>query len=243
MAVPPKVIGSRPQPTTGATRAVPKTGSTTTSLGAPAEAGRARIAAVGSTSFVEFWVDGPILPSESGGWQVVDREGAEGTLEYAGEDPPRWTVPVMLDGFVAGVDLTDQWNALLALLEPEGDRPPEVRLAGAVPRAVASRAFVIEKQVPGSERLTNAGNDLLRAQTVVTIIRASFGKDIASPIKQAVKAAKGHSSRTIRARSGDTLVSIAARELGDPEKWRELSKLNGGLQPDNVKAGQKVKLP
>lgn len=223
---------------------MPKAGSTAASLGAPVEAGRVRIGAVGSTGYVECWVDGPVMPGESGGWQVVNREGAEGTLEYTGSDPPRWTVPVMLDGWVSGDDLSNAWGDLMALLEPDsGQPPPQVRLAGAVPHTVASRAWVIEKQVPGSERLINEGNDLLRAQTTLTIIQALFGKDIASPLKQAVKAAKGHSSRTIKARSGDTLVSIAARELGDPEKWRELSKLNGGIQPDNIKAGQKVKLP
>jgi nucleoid-associated protein YgaU len=233
---PPAVVGSHAQPTTRAT----------TSIGVP-PAGRVRIAAVGATQFVEAWVDGPVLPTESGygGWTVVETEGGKGTLEFSGTEPQRWTLPLKLDSWSTGEDLQDVWDLLMSLASEQGfDPPPQVRLAGTIPPDLSARAWVIEKPVPGSERLINEGNQLLRAEVTLNLIEASFSRNIASPLKQAQRAAKGaHSSRTIRARAGDTLVSIAARELGNPEKWRDISKLNGGLQPDNVKAGQKIKLP
>lgn len=233
---PPTIVASHAQPTTG----------TTTSLGQP-PAGRVRIAAVGGAQFVEAWVDGPVLPTESGygGWSVTDVEGGKGTLEFSGTEPERWVLPLKLDGWSSGEDLQAMWDLLLSFAKEQGfDPPPQVRLAGTIPPDLSARAWIIEKPVPGSERLTNEGNQLLRAEVTLNLIEASFSRNIASPLKQAQRAAKGgHSSRTIKARSGDTLVSIAARELGNPERWRDISKLNGGLQPDNVRAGQKIKLP
>jgi hypothetical protein len=244
--IPPRVVSSHAQPSTRAAGTVSSSGSTTNSLGQP-PAGRVRIAAVGAAQFVEAWVDGPVLPTESGygGWSVVPIEGAKGTLEFSGVDPERWTLPLKLDGWSSGEDLQAQWDLLLSLAKEQGyDPPPQVRLAGTIPPDLSARAWVIEKPVPGAERLTNEGNQLLRAEVVLNLIEASFSRNIASPLKQAQHAVKGaHSSRTIRARAGDTLVSIAARELGNPEKWRDISKLNGGLQPDNVKAGQRIHLP
>jgi hypothetical protein len=246
MSTPPTVIGSFPQPTTGGAPDPTAVGSTKPSLGVP-PVGRVRIAAVGDGRFVEAWVDGPVLPTESGygGWNVVPAEGAEGTLEYAGVDPERWTLPLKLDAWSSGEDLQPVWDLLMSFASQQGDDPPpQVRMAGTIPPGLNARAWIIEKPVPGSERLTNQHNQLLRAQVTLNLIKASFARNIASPLKQAQRAAKGaHSSRTIRARAGDTLVSIAARELGNPLKWRDISKLNGGLQPDNVKAGQRIKLP
>ncbi len=246
--IPPRVLnpGGSPQKTTRAAGGVSGSGPTTHSLGIP-PAGRVRLAAVGATQFVEAWVDGPVLPTESGygGWTVVPAEGAKGTLEFSGTEPQRWTLPLKLDGWSAQEDLQEQWDLLLSLAAEQGyDPPPQVRLAGTVPHDLSSRAWVIEKPAPGSERLINEGNQLLRAQITLDLIEAVFARNIASPLKQAQRSAKGsHSSHTIRARSGDTLVSIAARELGNPERWRDLMKLNGGLQPDNVKPGQSIRLP
>jgi hypothetical protein len=246
MTIPPRVVRSFPQKPTKAAGTVSSAGPTTVSLGTP-QPGRVRIAAVGAAQFVEAWVDGPVLPTESGfgGWEVVPAEGAKGTLEFAGVDPERWTLPLKLDGWSSGEDLQAQWDLLMSLAKEQGYQPPpQVRLAGTIPPDLSARAWVIEKPVPGAERLINEGNQLLRAEVTLNLIEASFPHNVASPLKQAQRSSQGaSSSRTIRARNGDTLVSIAARELGNPEKWRDISKLNGGLQPDNVKAGQPIKLP
>jgi hypothetical protein len=209
--------------------------------------GRVRLAAVGGRRYVEAWVDGPVLPTDSGygGWTVVPVEGAKGTLEFAGLEPQRWTLPVKLDGWSAGDDLQDDWDLLMSFADLQGDDPPpQVKLTGTLPPALTSRAWIIEKPAPGSERLTNEHNHLLRAQVTLNLIEASFSRNIASPLKQAQRNGKGgHAARTIRARANDTLVSIASRELRNPERWRDISRLNGGLQPDNVKPGQKIRLP
>jgi nucleoid-associated protein YgaU len=43
--------------------------------------------------------------------------------------------------------------------------------------------------------------------------------------------------------SGDTLGEIAARQLGSFERWPEIAKLNGNLDPKKVRKGMKLVLP
>lgn len=42
---------------------------------------------------------------------------------------------------------------------------------------------------------------------------------------------------------GEDLASIAARELGDPRRWREIADLNGIRDPRAVKVGQILRMP
>lgn len=44
-------------------------------------------------------------------------------------------------------------------------------------------------------------------------------------------------------KAGDTLGSIALKELGSKNKWKEIQDANPGLDPRNLRAGQKIKVP
>lgn len=200
----------------------------------------------GSASPVEAWVDGPVLPTGSGygGWVVQPREGEEGDVEYQGVEPKRWVVPLLVDGWADDKDMQADWDAILALAEPRGTQgSPQVKFAGTIPREVSRRAWLIESPTIGEERFTDGTNRLRRGKVTLNLIAPTATVDVQSPIRQAIAKSHTKGSRTIHARNGDDLPRIAARELGDPERWREISALNGGIQPDNVKAGQKLRLP
>jgi nucleoid-associated protein YgaU len=49
--------------------------------------------------------------------------------------------------------------------------------------------------------------------------------------------------RTHTIRKGDTLWSIAVKYLGDGQRYPEIVKLNGGLDPRKLRVGQVIKLP
>ncbi|QDU33128.1 LysM domain/BON superfamily protein [Poriferisphaera corsica] len=53
------------------------------------------------------------------------------------------------------------------------------------------------------------------------------------------------SSKTYTVRSGDSLIRIAKRELGDGSRWQEIFDLNKATlkSPDAIKVGQTLKLP
>jgi nucleoid-associated protein YgaU len=46
-----------------------------------------------------------------------------------------------------------------------------------------------------------------------------------------------------RVRAGDTLSSIARRELGQADRWREIAKANPAVDPNRLKVGQALTLP
>ncbi len=214
-------------------------------MGAP-PAGRVRLApASNPDSYFECWLDGPCVPTGGGygGWTVEDREGQEGVVEYSGPEPKGWVVPVLVDGWSGQESVQGDWDGILSLAEAQGERPPpQIKLVGSVPSALSRLIWLIQGVAHEEERLDD-GKKLYRASAKLTLIKPNLGSLVSSPIKQAQAKSKAKTARTIHARKGDTLVSIAARELGDPARWREVSALNGSLQPDNLKAGQKVKLP
>jgi nucleoid-associated protein YgaU len=43
--------------------------------------------------------------------------------------------------------------------------------------------------------------------------------------------------------AGDTLASIAKKMLGDEKKWVEITRVNLDLKPDELRAGQVLKIP
>lgn len=50
-------------------------------------------------------------------------------------------------------------------------------------------------------------------------------------------------ARTYTVRKGDTLWSIAQREYGDGQKWRDISAANPSLDPKKMAVGQQITLP
>ena len=63
-----------------------------------------------------------------------------------------------------------------------------------------------------------------------------------SPPKRATKSGSSGSG-TYVVRSGDTLTAIAARTLGDRDRWRELVSANPGLDPKRLHVGQSIRVP
>jgi nucleoid-associated protein YgaU len=50
-------------------------------------------------------------------------------------------------------------------------------------------------------------------------------------------------SKTYTVQSGDCLMDIARKRLGDPHRWREIANLNGIGPPYTIYPGDKLKLP
>ena len=50
-------------------------------------------------------------------------------------------------------------------------------------------------------------------------------------------------SKTYKVQSGDCLMGIARKLLGDPHRWREIANLNGIGPPYTIYPGQELKMP
>ena len=101
----------------------------------------------------------------------------------------------------------------------------------------------------------NPGLDPARLKVGVRLVLPTEGgsaetPDVARRAGEAAKpAAKGKDAKkpdtTVRYRvqSGDSLWKIAARELGDGERWREIAAANPGFDADRLLVGQELVLP
>jgi len=66
----------------------------------------------------------------------------------------------------------------------------------------------------------------------------------AAPVRSlAGSTAETEGERVYTIRKNDTLQSIARRLLDDPERWREIQKLNRDLDPRKIVPGMRIKLP
>lgn len=84
-----------------------------------------------------------------------------------------------------------------------------------------------------------------------TAPRASEPKTVAKSTSKPVSAATSTkksdkpaaAGRACIVQKGDTLRSIARRELGDERRWKEIASANPGLDPAKLAIGMRVKLP
>lgn len=64
-----------------------------------------------------------------------------------------------------------------------------------------------------------------------------------APLPRPTPAPASEGTRSYTVRSGDTLMSISVRELGDRNLWKAIQDANPGLDPRRMKVGQKIQIP
>jgi nucleoid-associated protein YgaU len=94
----------------------------------------------------------------------------------------------------------------------------------------------------------NAGLDPKRLRPGMKLVLPATARlekgGSASPARSAPKPkAAATGTKTYVVRSGDTLTSIAARLLGDGDRWRELVAANPGLDPKRLYVGKSIRVP
>jgi Tfp pilus assembly protein FimV len=77
---------------------------------------------------------------------------------------------------------------------------------------------------------------------------APAGTEAVAASVQPAREARGErkepaAARTYAVRSGDSLWKIAARTLGDGERWKEIAALNPRTNPDRLVVGEELRLP
>jgi len=135
-------------------------------------------------------------------------------------------VSVLISGFVAGCKKKE-----VVLHRPTPPTPP----------TPATPAKVTDPLKPAKPTMKDRGRPASEAPTdqptVVTVVEAD------QPAREVENSADTAGRDTYTIRKDDTLWSIAVRYLGDGQRWRDIVKVNPGLDPKKVKAGQVIKLP
>lgn len=190
--------------------------------------------------------DGVKIAGGYGGWALIQRPRRQALTNWNGRDPFSMTAAIILDGFKDDRVVDTDWSKLerLALPHPNpGGQPPVIELRGpAVPHNDLS--WVVENIVQGETILNNAGRRL-RVHAVVSLTRyVAVDKIQLSAAANARNKGQPSGSRTINARAGDTLSKIAARELGDSKRWKEIRDLNPNIRdPNHITTGTDIRIP
>lgn len=189
----------------------------------------------------------PKVTGGYGGWEVTKRPRSVAMVEYEGHDPLRMDVALLIDAYATDGVLPDGETVesklakieQLALRDAHLGQPPVVAVKGPVPHA--DRSWVIENLTWGDTDYNDV-EQRSRQQLIVhllayeapTLLVASLGSG---------RAAKGASAKTYTVRKGDTLRVIAAKQLHDAKRWRDIKRLNHIRAGARLKAGQVLRLP
>jgi hypothetical protein len=203
----------------------------------------------------------PMVSGGYGGWERIPRPREVSLTQWQGRDPLAIAIPVLMDGYMDddSVELRLSRLERLALPHPNpGGEPPVIRIHGPIPRD--NLQCVIENIEWVNAQRNDAGK-IVRWEGVVRVVHyiaAVTVKQINAAAKNRGKKKKkprrnqsvtsslvlAHANQLIYvAKEGDTLSSIAARELGDWRLWQELADTNQIRDPSSIVAGQRIMMP
>lgn len=196
----------------------------------------------------------------SGGIQIVDRPRRKAITQWYDASPMSLELTLILDGGFGPTpaSVEPQCSTVFGWQYPPPGRmePPVLSIQGPVD-ANARRLYwwvyklqfdqdkVIRDPVTGERTQQNLSLTLIEySPSTASVLTHQSPAQIA----QTTLAAQGYSAsrNTYVVRSGDTLAKVAARQLGDYTKWRQIADLNGIRDPRSAVAltpGRKLVLP
>lgn len=213
----------------------------------------------------------PDVSSGYGGWEEIERPGRTTAIHWKGLPARRLALPLLFDNFAEGESIETDIRALERLASPrDGGEPPSVKVSGkggVVPPFYEGKSWVVDALSWGDALMNLHGNRIRQAVTV-TLLEAVAAEVISPAKKRKSKHARksgGNRKRGAKDKryvakagkwrlgpaavaiathfDGEDLMAIAARELGDPGRWREIADLNGIRDPRAVKLGQVLRMP
>lgn len=190
---------------------------------------------------------GAAITGGYGGWEIINRPRRQGVTHWGGRNPFQMNLALILDGHANFQRVETDCSRMerLALPHPNpGGTPPVVTFAETKAIPHSDLEWVVENIEWGEAIRDNQGNRT-RQHVVLNLLRYVKVDIIqVSAAENARNKGGGKSVRTIDVRAGDTLQKIAARELKDNKRWKEIQKLNPNIKdPSNLKGIAKVKIP
>jgi len=204
--------------------------------------------------------DAPTVTGGYGGWEEIARPGRVALTHWLGRSPYRVSIPLVLDAWPeAGqedyIQTPAELETIIARLERmatptgPGGVPPIVEVDGAVPHQ--DLKWVIENLEWGAAIYARALLPRRYRQEVLVTLLENIADDAIGAAARARNKARANTQkgkkhtgyRTYIVKRGDTLQSIAARQLGSAARWGEIGRLNNIRDPRNLKVGQRLKIP
>ena len=214
----------------------------------------------------------PNMDDGYGGWEQVARPRRPPITTWVAPPGRQMTLSLLLDEFASGASLESQIANLEKLGRPSASdgEPPQVKITaagGMVPHQELT--WIVQTLAFGDPAEANQSGNRTRQQVTLTLLewiediylaqrsaanrrRAKAKakkkkKPGAAAKRKPVKKKKATAKKKARVDEvefdGEDLLSIAARELGDADRWLEIAELNGIRDPRSLVEGQVIRLP
>lgn len=213
----------------------------------------------------------PNVESGYGGWEEIERPRRAPLTTWKSSPGLHLTLPLLLDGFVENLSVEPQIARLERMARPGGanGEPPHIKISSqgsAVP--YQDRTWVISDIAWGDALMNKGGN---RVRQALTLTLLQFVEDVYLADRSAAnrrrrkaqqtKKRHGAASKRIVVKKkasvtrttaktittpfgeGEDLLTIAAREYGDADRWVEIAEANGLRDPRATTPGQVLRLP
>lgn len=193
---------------------------------------------------------GPTQPEVSdgrGGWEEVPRPRRPAVVQWMGPTAMKASVELFLDAWKTGGTITAQLAVVDALAPPRGTTEGPVLYVIGSPIVSSTIPWVAQK-VSFYDWLERHDGQPARVTVTFELIEHRVADVVtrSSPAKRS-GARNGTPSRGQPRRhvvkAGESLTSIAAKELGKASRWAEIAKLNGIRDPKRIRVGQSLTLP
>lgn len=205
----------------------------------------------------------PHVTDGYGGRRQVPRKGRVALTPWDGFAP----LTVELDLLFDGQDVNRSMEPTIAVLEALAGRgklaqnttagnsaPPKVLIdaAGVMPHDAVTYPDLrwgidqIAWSTGEDDLIVNQDGKRILATCTLTVsqwVTDDRLQDRTLAARQVLQARRGTKGRIITAKEGDTLMSIARRELNDSGRWQQLATLNGIHDPRGIRKGARIKLP
>lgn len=206
------------------------------------------------------------------GWEEIERPRRGAAIFWRGAGLPRIDLDLILDGYADGRTQEPFIRNLERMAAPASATtpPPAISLTGPF-TAAAGFEWVIETLEFGDPVIRDPAGQRLRQGVTLTVARhveadlivpETPAKRVRERLTMSQRAgnlnerygtpgfasrfsgAGGAGGKTYVVREGDTLTSIAARELRNASRWSAIFDLNDQItNPDNIRPGQRLRLP
>lgn len=215
----------------------------------------------------------PDVTQGYGGWEEIARPRRSPLTTFRGSPGFHLTLPLLLDGWARGISVERDCSALekMGRATAADGEPPRLRITARGSALPGQRRRWVIDTITWGEALMNKNGDRVRQFVTLNLIEyvedaylqeqspATRRRTKAKRTKTARGAAKKRvtvkraagSKQPSRSRAasssdfgtGEDLLTIAARELGDADRWVEIAELNGLRDPRAISPGQVLRLP
>lgn len=213
----------------------------------------------------------PNPSSGYGGWEEVERPRRKPITTWKSQPGLQLELPLLLDGWADDRSVEHEISQVekLGLPTAADGEPPQLKIAAAGGMVPHQTVTWVVADLSWGDALANEQGNRVRQQFTLTLLQ--YVEDIylaqrsaANRVRKKKAAAKrkrgAAKKRVVAKRSarkhkpgnvgtpaefgqGEDLLSLAARELGDAERWVEIAELNGLRDPRAILPGQILRLP